>query len=71
MVDINKLKVAIDESGMTVTAICSKAGILRATLYNKLNGRGEFTASEIEKISDAMRLSVGQRNSIFFANKVE
>lgn len=71
MVDLNKLRKAIDESGMTVTSICSKSGILRATLYYKLAGRADFTASEIEKLSDAMRLSVGQRNSIFFANKVE
>lgn len=70
MVDFEKLKSAIDESGMTMVAIAEKSGIVRATLYNKLSGRGEFTASEIEGLSDALKLSAGQRNNIFFARQV-
>lgn len=71
MVDLNKLKIVIEDSGMTMVSVAAKSGILRETLYNKLSGKGEFTASEIEGIADALRLSVGQRNSIFFAKKVE
>jgi predicted transcriptional regulator len=67
MVDFNKLKAAIDESGMTMVAISAKTGILRETLYNKLAGKSEFTVSEIEGLSDALNLTTGQRNSIFFA----
>lgn len=67
MVDFNKLKEAIKDSGMTMVAISSKAGMGRVTLYNKLAGNGEFTASEIEGLSDALKLSVSQRNAIFFA----
>ena len=66
MVDFNKLKAAIDESGMTMVAISAKTGILRETLYNKLAGKSEFTVSEIEGLSDALNLTTGQRNSIFF-----
>ena len=67
MVDIEKLKETMDDSGMTMVAIASKSGILRATLYKKLAGQSEFTASEIEGISKALNLSVAQRNAIFFA----
>lgn len=67
MVDFNKLKATIDESGMTMVAISAKTGILRETLYNKLAGKSEFTVSEIEGLSDALNLTTGQRNSIFFA----
>lgn len=67
MVDINKLRDVMDDSGMTVVAIASKSGILRETLYNRLAGKGEFTVSEIEGLTDALHLSVGQRNDIFFA----
>lgn len=71
MVDITKLKELIDDSGMTMVAVASKSGILRATLYNKLSGHGEFTVSEIEGLSDTLHLTATQRNSIFFAKKVE
>ena len=71
MVDIEMLKSRISNSGMTMTAIAKKSGIVRETLYNRLNGVGEFTASEIEGLSHALKLTVGQRNNIFFAHKVE
>ena len=70
MVDITKLKEAMDDSGMTVVAISAKSGILRETLYNRLAGKGEFTVSEIEGLTDALHLTTGQRNSIFFAKEV-
>lgn len=71
MVDIEKLKNVIDESGMTITAISQKSGILRATLYNRLSGSGEFSVSEVEKLSETLHLTVGERNAIFFAKEVE
>lgn len=67
MVDYTKLRETIADSGMTIVAISAKTGILRETLYNKLAGRSEFTVSEIEGLSDALNLTTGQRNSIFFA----
>ena len=71
MVDARTLKTEIVNSGMTMTAIARKSGIVRETLYNRLNGVGEFTASEIEGLSHALNLTIGQRNNIFFASKVE
>lgn len=70
MVDFEKLRAAIDDSGMTMVKIADKSGILRATLYNRLAGVGEFTASEIEGLSKTLRLSTRERNAIFFASGV-
>ena len=51
---------------MTVVAISDKSGILRETLYNRLNGKGEFTASEIVGITRTLNLSKPERDKIFF-----
>lgn len=71
MVDLTALKRVMDDSGMTMTAISKKSGILRETLYNRLKGVGEFTASEIVELSRTLHLTTGERDEIFFAPKVE
>lgn len=71
MVDLKRLRETIDESGMTMVSIAEKTGMIRGTLYNRLAGKGEFTISEVESISDVLRLNVNQRNAIFFAKQVE
>ena len=71
MTDIEMLKNKIDSSGMTMVSISKKAGILRETLYNRLNGIGEFTASEIVGLCEALKISKSERDSIFFKKKVE
>ncbi len=67
MVDIQKLKENIESSGVTMSALASNSGIERTTLYNRLAGIGEFTASEIDGLSRALRLTKPQRDAIFFA----
>lgn len=56
---------------MTIVAIAEKSGILRETLYNKLNGSVEFKASEILRLSKALRLSTEERDLIFFTEDSE
>ena len=70
MTDIEKLKEIISESGMTMVSIAKKAGISRETLYNRLNGIGEFTASEIVGLTRSLKLSCRQRNEIFLNEKL-
>lgn len=65
MPDIGALKEKMTDSGMTVTSIAKKSGILRETLYNRLNGKGEFTASEIVNLSDVLHLTKTERENIF------
>ena len=71
MTDLDELKAIIKESGMTMVAVAEKAGMVRETLYNRLAGKGEFTASEIVGLTSALRLTVKQRDRIFFARTVE
>lgn len=71
MTDFELLRRKIDDSGMTMVAISEKTGISRETIYNRFKGVGEFTASEMLAISDVLHLSNADRDSIFFARKVE
>lgn len=61
-----KLKKAIEQSGITMTALSGRIGMARETLYNKVERKTEFTASEIKKLSEALHLSVDSRDEIFF-----
>lgn len=65
MVNIQLLKEKINDSGMTMVAISKKTGILRATLYNRMNGIGEFTASEIVGLTKCLHLTKRERDDIF------
>ena len=45
MTDVVALKKRIDDSGMTVTYVAEKAGMLRETLYNRMK-TGDFKERE-------------------------
>lgn len=67
MANLDMLNAAIQESGMTMKAIAEKSGMVRETLYNRLAGKGEFTASEIVGLTSVLRLSKDERDQIFLA----
>jgi predicted transcriptional regulator len=67
MANIEMLKKCIEDSGMTMTAISQKSGINRVTLYNRLNGVGEFTVSEVVGLVEALRLKKPERDKIFLS----
>lgn len=68
LADIELLKSKIFESGMTMTAISRKTGIVRETLYNRMSGKGDFTASEIVELTKALHLTKTDRDNIFLSN---
>lgn len=70
MTDIEALKRCIVDSGMTVTAVAEKSGILRETLYNRMK-TGDFKLSEICALVRTLRLTRDQRDQIFFTNDSE
>ena len=70
MTDMERLKEVIEKSGMTMKAIAEKSGIIRETLYNRLAGKGEFTASEIVGLTNALHLDNDQRDAIFLQSKL-
>lgn len=67
MTDLTMLKEVIEDSGMTMVAISDKSGIKRETLYNRLAGVGEFTASEILGLAHALHMSKSVRDHIFLS----
>jgi predicted transcriptional regulator len=62
--NVELLREKISESGMTVSAIADKSGILRETLYNRMKS-GNFYASEIVSLTKVLRLSRKERDDIF------
>lgn len=67
MPDMKLLSEKINDSGMKVTAIADKTGMLRATIYNRLNGRGSWTAEEIVAMSEVLHLTKTERDRIFLS----
>lgn len=70
MVDFENLRGRMKSSGMTITAIAKKSGISRETIYNRLKGVGEFTASEIDALTKTLCLTKEEQEKIFFNSKV-
>ena len=65
MPNIELLKDKIKDSGIPMVTLSKKSGIVRETLYNRLAGVGEFTASEIIGLTDALKLTKTERDQIF------
>ena len=66
MPNIELLKAKIEDSGITMTALAKKSGMVRGTLYNRLSGMKDFTASEIVGLSNTLKLTKNEREEIFF-----
>ena len=64
MTNVELLKKKISDSGMTVSAIADKSGILRETLYNRMKS-GNFYASEIVSLTKVLHLTRRERDDIF------
>ena len=71
MVDVEKLKKIIDESGQTVRNIAGKMGIDVSTLYRKLQKGGEsFTIKEASQLTEVLSLDSEKAQKIFFGEKI-
>lgn len=69
MTDIKMLKTAIEESGFRNRFIADKLGLSPEGFYKKLRGETEFKVSEVERITDLLKLTSKKRDDIFFSNK--
>lgn len=61
----------IDDSGLTKNAIAEGLGLTRQGLYNKLEGKNEFTGSELKRLSSLLSLNEREKEDIFFADYVD
>ncbi len=66
LIDEKKLKEKLKEYGTTMGILSEKIGISRHSLYNKVKNKTEFKASEISNISQFLKLTDEDVNSIFF-----
>ncbi len=55
--DSRRIKAAIVSKGLNIKMLAEKAGSTRATLSNKINGKTEFTRSEMEAIAKILNTS--------------
>ena len=68
MTNVELLKEKVAKSGLKTVFIAESIGISRASWYNKLNGKTKFTAEEIKKLCDTLRItSLREREEIFFS----
>ena len=68
MTNVELLKEKVAKSGLKTAFIAESIGISRASWYNKLNGKTKFTAEEIKKLCDTLRItSLREREEIFFS----
>lgn len=72
MTDTERLKEAIEKSGLKISSIMEQMGIKSyTTMRDKVENRQEFKASEIAKLCAILHLSAEQMNRIFFASDAE
>lgn len=64
------LKSTIDNSGLKIVYIAEQLGLSPQGLYNKLNGKTDFTASEIAMLKKILSLSEEEAWAIFFEPEV-
>ena len=71
MVNIDKLKAKIIENGITVEVLAEKLNMNRATLYRKIQGKGDsFKIKEADNIAKELKLSGKEASEIFFSQYV-
>ena len=71
MVNTEMLRKKVEDSGMTYKHIAAVLGITAQALRLKINNQNEFVASEILKLSETLKLSMSERDAIFFGTKRE
>lgn len=72
MTDTHKIRDKISESGLKMQFIAIKLGISRYALSMKIDNKTEFKTSEVTILCDLLGItSLDEKESIFFANKVD
>lgn len=61
----------IEEIKIPITTIAEKMGISRQSLYLKMNGKRDFTTSQMDKLCDILRLTTDEKELIFFTDRVD
>ncbi len=69
MTNVVLLKEKVEKSGLKAKAIYERLGISKASWYLKRSGKRPFTAQEIQKLCEILRItSLREKENIFFAD---
>ena len=68
--NVSLLQAAIDESGLSPTALAAAWGMSIPTYYSRKSGQSEFTASEIVAATVSLKLTRNRRDQIFLGASV-
>lgn len=71
MTNTRLLEQKIKDSGLKLTYIADRLGVVWITLRRKLDGESEFKQSEIVVLKDLLQLTDEEVKAIFFISKVE
>lgn len=63
---IELLTEKMKEKRMTYATIGKVIKKTRKTVYNKINGNGQWKIKEIDKIVEILQLTIAEANEIFF-----
>ena len=68
MTNVELLSKKVEDSGLKSAYIAERLGISRASWYNKLKGKNQFTAGEIKELCDVLHItSLREKEEIFFS----
>lgn len=70
MTNTKEFKIALLRNEMTASELADAVGMSRVSLSYKMNNIRMFTVSEISKISEVLKLSLVEKERIFFDNDV-
>ena len=71
MIDVHALRKDIKSSGLKIRYIANQMGLSYQAFYNKMNGKTEFTSSEIADYAIIRGKQLKEILPIFFTNKVD
>lgn len=71
MINTELLRKKIEDSGYKLTFIAKQLNLSYQGFLNKLDGKNEFYGSEISFLSDFLKLSLEEKEEIFFSQKVD
>ena len=71
MTDTHLLKEKMAASGYKLRFIAQEIGLSYQGMLNKVNNKHDFTAPEIQKLCEMLRLSNAEKEAIFFASVVD
>jgi predicted transcriptional regulator len=71
MINLKLLASTIEERGIKLSKLAEKIGLTYQGLKYKLDGRSEFKVSEVNRMTEVLRLSDAERDAIFFSQSVE